>query len=820
MLQDIKFALRQLRKTPGFTLIAVVTLALGIGANTAIFSVVNAVLLKPLPFPDSEQLVAIGASDPRQSSDPGALGTVSYPDFEDYRTQNTTFAAMAAYRSRDFAVGGEGEAQNVQGLRVSAGLFEVLGVQPALGRTFRAEEEAAGGGPEGLTTILSYALWQRQFAGDRNVLGRAINLDGRPHTVVGVMPRGFEFPIDAETYEIYVTVAPEATKLSEKHVPMTQNRGNHSYQSVGRLKPGVTIDEARAELRTIAAALEQQHPNTNTNVGAALYALRDEMVGDVSGALYVLFGAVSCVLLIASANVANLLLARATVRAKEIAVRSALGARRGRIIRQLITESVLLAAMGGALGLMIAAWGTDLLVSLVPDDIPRVSSVKVDPAVLGFTFIVALGTGVLFGLAPAVQASKLDLREALNEGGRGAGGGGRQWMRSGLVIAEVAVALVLLTGAGLLLQTFDRLSRVSPGLQTSGLFTATLTAPYVTYPKPENVAQFYDQLLTRVKTLPGVVSASTIQPLPLSGDSMGVSFDVEERPLPQGQQPNAAVRVAGIDFFQTAGIPLVRGRLFNADDRRDGNYVMIVNARFAEKHFPGEDVVGKRIQPGLSSDPGPLPMREIVGVVGNIKSKSMSADVEPEMYLPATQTPMANTALVIRTATSDPLTITGAVRAELAQLNANIPLASVRTFDSYVGSSLARARFNATLLSIFAGVALLLTAIGIYGVMAYSVAQRRQEIGIRMALGAQRGDVLKMVLGSGMKLAALGVLIGVSAALAFTRILETLLYGVKAFDLVTFGAVSVLLGSIALLACWLPARRAAGVNPLVALRAD
>ena len=818
MTQDLKFAFRQLRKTPGFTLIAVVTLALGIGANTAIFSVVNAVLLKPLPYPQPEQLVAIGAIDPRQTA--GALGTLSFPDFEDYRTRSTSFAAMAAYRSRDFAVGGDGEAHNVQGLRVSAGLFEVLGVQPALGRTFRVEEEAAGGGPEGLTTILSYSLWQRQFAGDRSVLGRTINLDGRPHTVVGVMPRGFQFPIDADSYEIYVTVAPEATKLSEKHVPMTQNRGNHSYQAVGRLKPGVTIDQARAELRTIAAALEQQHPDTNSNVGAAVFALRDDMVGGVSGALYVLFGAVSCVLLIASANVANLLLARATVRAKEIAVRSALGARRGRIVRQLITESVLLAAFGGVLGLMIAAWGTDLLVSLVPDDIPRVSTVKVDPAVLGFTFIVALGTGVLFGLAPAVQASKLDLRDALNEGGRGAGGGGRHWMRSGLVIAEVAVALVLLTGAGLLLQTFERLSRVSPGLQPSRLFTAELTLPYVTYPKPENVAQFYDELLTRVKTLPGVVAASTVEPLPLSGNNMGVIFDVEERPLPQAQQANAAIRVAGTEFFQTAGIPLIQGRLFNQDDRRGARHVMIVNERFAEKHFPGEDVVGKRIAPGLNSDPGPLPMREIIGVVGNIKSKSMSAEVEPEMYLPATQTPLGAAALVIRTATSDPLAITAAVRAELAQLNANIPLANVRTFESYVGSSLARARFNATLLAIFAGVALLLTAIGIYGVMAYSVAQRRQEIGIRMALGAQRRDVLRMVLGSGMKLASLGVVIGVSAAFAFTRILETMLYGVKPFDLVTFGTVAVLLASIALLACWLPARRAAGVNPLVALRPD
>jgi putative ABC transport system permease protein len=817
-MNELRYALRQLRKSPGFTFIAILTLALGIGANTAIFSVINAVLLKPLPFPKAEQLVAVGGTDTRQPSQPGSLGSLSFPDFEDFRAQNTTFAHLAVYRNRDYALGGEGEAQSLRGMRMSAGFFEALGVQPLIGRTFRPEEEASGGGPEGLTAILSYGLWQRQFRGDPQVLGTAINLDGRPHIVVGVMPAGFQFPIQADTHDLYVTVAPEATKLDEKHVPATKNRGNHNYNAVGRLKPGVTVGQARAELSTIAAALEKQYPDTNTNMRSAVFALRDNMVGDVSGALYVLFAAVGCVLLIASANVANLLLARSTVRAKEMALRAALGASRARLVRQLLVESLLLAAIGGALGLMLAAWGTHALVALVPQNIPRIAAIELDAAVLAFTFIVALGTGIVFGLAPALQGSKLDLREALNDSGRATGGGSRNRVRSTLVVAEVALAIVLLTAAGLLLQSFTRLSRVDPGFRSARVFTGSLLLPYAAYPGPDDVGRFFDQLLPRIKALPGVESASTVNPLPLSGDSMSVTFDIEERPLPQGQQPDASIRIAGTDFFQAVGIPLVHGRLFNAEDRRGAMPVMLVNERFAEKYFPGEDIVGKRLQPGLSASSGPLPMRQVVGVVGDIKANSMSAELAPEMYLPATQDSSGMTMLVVRTATSNPLSITSAIRAEIARLDPNLPLTRVQTLEDYVDTSLARARFNATLLTMFASVAMLLTASGIYGVMAYSVAQRRQEIGIRMALGAQRGDVLRMVISGGMKLIAVGVLLGLTAAVALTRVLRALLFGVTPFDAPTLGAVALLLSLIALLACWLPARRAAGVNPLVALR--
>ena len=817
-MHDFRFAVRQLTKDPRFTIVAVLALAIGIGANTAIFSVVNAVLLKPLPFPNPEQLVAVGSADTRSTPEAGSLDSISFPDFFDFRAQNTTFQHLAVFRDRNFALGGAGEAQSLRGLMVSSGFFEAVGIQPALGRTFRREEEGAGGGPEGLTTIISHDLWQRQFKGDPNVLGSVINLDGRSHTVVGIMPASFQFPIQIERHDVYISTALEATKVDDEDTPTTEQRGNHSLQSVGRLKPGVTVEQARAELRTIAAALEKQYPDSNTNFSAAVFPLREDLIGDVSGALYVLFGAVVCVLLIASANVANLLLARSTVRAKEMAVRSALGAGRGRIVRQLLTESVLLSAIGGGLGLVLAAWGTDLLITLVPQNIPRVATIKVDAVVLAFTFAVALSTGVLFGLAPALQASKLDLREALNESGRGNIGGGRHRVRSALVITEVALALILLTGAGLLLQSFQRLSRVHPGMQSERLFTAVVSLPSSAYPRADSAGQFYDQLLTRVKSLPGVEGATTIYPLPFSGSNMSTSFDNEERPAPPGQQPDAAIRIAGADFFSTMGIPLKRGRLFNETDRRGSKHVMIVNERFAEKFFPGEDPVGKRIKPGMTVDPGDPPAREIIGVVGNIKSRNMSADFAPEMYLPATQTPLGIATLIVRTATSNPTAITASVRAELTRLDANVPLTRVRLFDEYIARSLARARFNATLLSIFAGVALLLTAIGIYGVMAYSVAQRRQEIGIRMALGAQRGDVLRLVVGSGMKLAALGVVIGITAALALTRILETLLYGVKPFDALTLGSVALLLGLIALLACWLPARRAAGVNPLVALR--
>jgi putative ABC transport system permease protein len=816
VITDLKFALRMLAKAPGFAATAILTLAIGIGANTAIFSVVNAVLLKPLPYPNPDQLVAIGSQDTRER--PTDLKSLSVPDFRDFREQARSFQALAVHRNTNLALTGMGEAQSLRGEQVSGEFFDVIGVKPMLGRGFTRPEETAGGGPNGFTTVLSHAFWLRQLKGDAAAIGRTIIFNGQPHTIVGVMPKGFAYPIDSEPVDAYVTIAAGATS-SDGGKPENEQRGNHRFQASGRLRAGVSVDQALAELRTIAAALEKQYPDSNTHFGVGVLPLRRELVGDVTSALYILFGAVGCVLLIACANVANLLLARATIRAKEIAVRVALGASRMRVIRQLLVESVLLSTIGGAFGLVLAAWGTDVLVSLIPQNIPRITEIKLDGAVLGFTFAASMITGILFGLAPAVQASRQDLRSSLNESGRSIVSGSRHRLRSALVSGEVALALILLTGAGLLLQSFQRLANVNPGMQTNRMFSGLVSLPDAAYPKSENVRQFFETLLPRLRALPGVRSAATIVPLPLSGSDMVTSFDIEERPKPEGQQAEAAVRVASPDYFETQGVPLIRGRVFNETDRADSKQVVIINQSFAEKFYAGENPIGKRIRPGMSTGPEEKgPMREIIGIVGNTKFRSLRQEPTPEMYMPLSQCPMPFASILIRTNTSTPSALTSAVRAELARVDANVPLVRVRVYDEYIARALARPRFNALLLSIFAGVALLLTAVGIYGVMAYSVAQRRQEIGIRMALGAQRSDVLRLIVGGGMRLTAIGVVFGLAAALGLTRLLETLLYGVRPFDPPTLGGVAILLVLIALLACWLPAARAARSNPIAALR--
>ncbi|MEP6955399.1 MAG: ABC transporter permease, partial [Chthoniobacterales bacterium] len=720
---ELRFALRQLTKSPSFTLVAVLALALGIGANTAIFSVVNTVLLKPLPFRQAEQLIALGAVDKRSPRVGHGADSISYPDFVDFRAQSRSFAHLAVHHDRTYALAGAAQAQSLRGQRVSADFFQVLGAAPEIGRTFRLEEELAGGGPIGYTVVISHAVWERQFKSAPNALGSVLILDGQPHTVIGVMPRGFQFPIQPEALDIYTTIAAEAVS-SDGDPPATEQRGNHSWQGIGRLKPGVSLAQGEAELSTIAARLERQYPDTNSDLGARISPLREELVGDVSGALYVLFAAVGCVLLIAIANVANLLLARATVRAKEMALRSALGASRGRIVRQLLTESVVLSALGGLLGLLCAAWGTDLLVRLVPQNIPRSSEIRLDGTVLAFTCAISLATGVLFGLAPAFQAARLDLQSALQESGRGGSPGGRVWhrLRSGLVIAEIALALLLLTSAGLLLQSFARLSRVDPGLRPERIFTAFISLPETSYPRPDDVKDFFNRLLPRLSALPGVQAASTILPMPLSGSNITASFDLAQRPMPKGQQPDSPMRIAGVDYFQTMGIPLLRGRTFDQSDQRNAPPAVVINQRFAEKFFPGENPIGQHITPGMSADPGEPPLREIVGVVGNVRHRSLRAEVTPEMYLPATQSPSSQTYLVVRTSMAEAASFAAAVRAEVAHTDADVVLTSVRVFDDYLARSLARPRFNALLLAIFAGVALLLTAIGIYGVMAYSVA--------------------------------------------------------------------------------------------------
>ncbi len=818
-MQDLRYALRMLKKRPAFTVIAVVTLALGIGANTAIFSVVNALLLKPLPFPAPHELVALGATDTRQKNST-EMRSLSYPDFFDFRDQNHSFNNIAIYRAYSFSLTGEEAATSVIGAKMSAELFDVLGIKPAIGHTFSRQDEQAGGGPGGLKVILSDDFWRTHFGGDIAVLGRTISINRNRYSVIGVMPPRFQFPIQNDPVAFYVTIAEDASN-PDGSKPMTQERGAHSLQAIGRLKPGVTIMQAQSDLGAIAVSLEKQYPTTNTQFGVAIKPLREELIGDVRTALYVLFAAVICVLLIANANVANLLLARATERGKEIALRAAVGASRSRIIRQLLTESILLAALGGLGGLLVAQWGTGALIRAVPSNIPRIASIQLDGVVLAFTLIVSCATGIIFGLVPAWQASHVDLNTALKAGGRtGSGSEQKGRLRNVLVMGEVVLALILLVSAGLLIQSFARLGRVNPGLVTERLLTARIYPPGVSYPKNEDISRFYDRLLEKIRVLPGVESASWIAPLPLSGSNMVTDFDIEEHPLPEGRRNDAPIRIIGTDYFKTMGIPVRAGRAFDQRDRMDSPPVVIVNERFASKYFPGQNALGKRIKPGFSADDTGDKMREIVGIVGNVKHLSLRNEDSPEMYLALEQMPMAQMALVARTTVTDASTLTAPIQAELAAIDASIPLSKVLVFDEYVSRSLARPRFNALLLSIFAGTALLLTAVGIYGVIAYSVSQRTNEIGIRMALGAAQSNIFRLIVGQAMTLVAISVLIGLVGAFAATRMLSSLLFGVGASDFLTFAAIVILIAAVAFVASWLPARRAASVNPIVALRAE
>src|SRR2546423_80773 len=796
MLNDIRYGLRQLIKHSAFTVIAVLTLALGIGANTAIFSVVNAVLLKPLPFPAPDELVAVGGVDLTEAVSPPKLSSMCYPDFFDFREQNRSFSRIAVYRDRNLALVDEQEAQSVRGEKVSGEFFDVLGIKPLLGRGFSRADEQAGGGPGGFKVVLSHGFWQSHFNRAENTIGRVLMLDGRPHTVIGVMPQGFQFPIQTDPIEIYITLAEDAA-TPDGSTPYTQQRGSHSLLGIARLKPGISAAQANAELRTIAAALEKKYAETNTKWGAGLQPLRDYLVGDVRRALYVLFGAVACLLLIANANVANLMLARASVRGKEIALRSALGASRGRIIRQLLTESVLLAAVGGLLGLLLAQWGTDALIAAVPQNIPRVNEIKLDAAVLAFTMILSLATGIVFGLVPAWQASHVDLNTALKSGTRGSGGSeGKHRVRNILVMTGRAPALILLLCARPLIQNLARLGPGDTGMRTERLFTARIGLPEAAYPKPENIISFFDQLMPRLRAIPGVESVTAVWPLPLSGSVNVSTFDIEERPAPEGQQPDSVTRIVGPDYFKTMGIPVRQGRGFEPTDQLKSLPVVIVTEQFVQKYFPGQNVIGRHIKPSWGLGDEKALMRTIIGVVGNIKHRSLASEFTPEIYLSASQMPIDSMSIVARTSVSNPAAITSAGRKELAEVDRNIPLVRVRVLDEYLARALARPRFNAILLSILAGTALLLTAIGIYGVMAYSVSQRTNEIGIRIALGAGKSSIFRLIVGQAMTLVGISLVVGLAGAFAATRLLNSLLFGVGASDPITFGAIVLLVSGV------------------------
>jgi putative ABC transport system permease protein len=809
IIQDIKFGLRMLLKSPSLSIVATIALALGIGANTAIFSVVNAVLLRPLPFPNPDALMVVYETNLQRGN---IRGSHSYPNFFDVRSQNTVFDRVAAYHGSDFVMTGRGEPVRLQGAVVTSDLFPLLGVAPMLGRTFVSEEERPSG--TGRVAIISQQLFRKRFGSEASIVNQPITLDGVSFTVVGVMPDSFEFPIQNEPVELWTTIAGDAGGKS----PVTGQRGAHFLRVIGRLKPNVTPEQAQSELTAIAARLEQAYPDTNTQRTLRLEPALAALVGDIRPALLIVLGAVACVLLIACANVANLLLARATSRHKEMAVRAALGASRGRVIRQLLTESILLSLVGGAVGLLLAVWWSDLLVALGKEDIPRAVHVAIDLRVLGFTLGVSVLTGLIFGIVPAFHSSKTELVDSLKEGGRsGSEGARRNGMRNVLVVGELAIAVVLLVLAGLLIQSLWRLQNVNSGLQPDNVLTFSLGLPETKYDSDKQ-GRFYSELKTRLESSPGVQSASSIVPLPLSGDRFMITFQIEGREVAPKDEPAADIFFTGTGYFRTMGIPIVKGRDFDQRDHHGSPPVVIVTEEFAREYFPNEDPIGKRIHPGISTIEGEdSTFREIVGVVGDIRNRTLDTAPQPAYYLPQTQVPFPQMTMVVKTI-NEPHSLVSGMTKEVAAMDSDLPLFGVKTMTEYLSASVATPRFSTTLLSLFAGVALVLTLVGLYGVMSYSVVQRTNEIGIRLALGAQSRDVLLMIVRQGSLLILSGLGIGLLGAYAASRLVASLLFGVTAKDPFTFAVVAVLLALVALLACYIPAWRATKVDPMDALR--
>ena len=813
--QDLRYGWRMLRRSPGFTTVAVLTLAIGIGANASIFSIINTVLLRPLPFPDPNRIVLVWDTDPHRNI---TRSTASVAEFLDWQEQNHVFEELSAWRTWFYNLTGTGEPEQVWGVHSSGNFFRLLGVAPALGRDFRPEEERPG---HEQVVIVSYGLWQRHYGGDQGIVGKSILIDDKPFTVIGVLPKDFTLWGNSRQLDLWMPFAFDRAQL---------DRENHSVIVFGRLRKGITQPQAQAEMETIIARLKQQYPTVDPENGVHVVRFRDDLSRTLKPALLVLLGAVGFVLLIACSNVANLILARAAARDREIALRAALGAGRRRILRQLLTETALLAMIGGAAGIFVAYAGLHLLRAAFPPEggigeIPHAAWIGIDGQVLGFTLAISLLTGILFGFAPAIQIARSELFETLKEGGRGSTGGRRgQFVRSSLVVAEIALSLILLVGAGLLMRSFFLLMSENLGFNPSNVLTMQIWLPESHYAPGPPLVNFYQQMIEHVATQPGVKSASAVNFLPLSGWGDYCNLDIAGRPAPPPDQPfTAQYRVADWRYLQTMGIPVKAGRGFTSSDGPDAQGVVLLNEALAKLYWPREDPIGKQIRIHLPPTRSPWqPVARdswltVVGVVQDVREWEWGEEKVAQVYLPYAQNPSRIMRLVVRTE-GDPAAFTPTVRHAIEGVDPNQPVTEIRTMDEFLVAAVSQRRLSMLLLGSFAGIATLLAAVGIYGVMAYAVTQRSHEIGIRMALGAEPADVLRMVVGDGMRLAVIGLFFGIAASVVLTRYLESQLYGVKATDPTTFVGVVLGLAAIAVAACYFPARRATKVDPLVALR--